>query len=92
MQLLDRFKYPKSDHKEAADIKIGTIYCQGTIEGESLMLQLCGQTKTKNMSTDLNDRLIEMITKAVQELIRKGYDVEFVSSSIDGVSCGTKFA
>lgn len=55
LELLDRFKDKLSDHKEAVEVKIATIICQGIITGESPMLKFYGQPLTKSMKTNFND-------------------------------------
>ena len=85
------FKDKKSGYKEVAEVKIASIVCQGATAGESPMYQFYGQPQTKNMNTDFNDRLIKIMNKAISDLRGKGYNAAFVSSSVDGVSCDSKF-
>ena len=62
----------------------------GSTSGDSPICQLCGKPQTKNINTNFNDCLFEIMNKAIAAIRNKGFNVVFLYSSVDGVSCDSK--
>ncbi len=93
VQILDDIERDKLNKKKADEIKLTTtIVFQGTIKGESPMIQFHGQPQTKNMNSQYNERMAD-ICKSVERQLReenleKYKNVRFLGVFVDGFTLG----